>query len=103
MNDQTTDQPPFVIYGKIPKPRPKEPPPTPWKRPSDEVLASNAERLWQWSAARPVIQNGQHTGEWQVSLVNPRKVFARKWIVKPNKESAYEWCMNVEHLQRQNV
>jgi hypothetical protein len=103
MNDQTTDQPPFVIYGKIPNPRPQEPLPAPWKRPSDEVLSSNAEILWTFSAARPVVKNGQHTGEWQVSLVNRRNVFARTWIVKPNKDDAYEWCRKVERLRSRNV
>jgi hypothetical protein len=103
MNDQTTETPPFVIYGKIPEPKPPEPPRTPWKPPSDEVLSSNSERCWQWSAARPVIVNGQATGEWQVSLVNPKKLWVRKWITKPNEDDADEWCRKVERLRSRNI
>jgi hypothetical protein len=103
MNDDEIYKPAFVIHGKIPKPKPPEPIPVPRKPPSDEVLSSNNERCWQWSAARPVILNGQETGEWQVSLVNPKKAWVRKWIVKPNEDDAYDWCRKVERLRSRKV
>ncbi len=103
MTDDEIYKPAFVIHGKIPEPKPPAPPRTPWKPPSDEVLSSSRERCWRWAAARPVIVDGQPTGEWQVSLVNPQKVFARKWITKPNEDDAFNWCMKVERLRNTNV
>jgi hypothetical protein len=103
MTDDEIYKPAFVIHGKIPTPKPPEQPRTPWKSPSDEVLSSSSERCWKWAAARPVIVNGQPTGEWQVSLLNPQKLFARKWIVKPNEDVADEWCRKVERLRSKNV
>ena len=103
MTDDDIYKPAFVIHGKIPQPKPPEPGALPRKPPTDEVLSSNNERCWQWSAARPVIVNGEHTGEWQVSLVNPQKLWVRKWITKPNEDVADEWCRKVERLRSRNV
>jgi hypothetical protein len=35
--------------------------------------------------------------------VNPKKLWVRKWITKPNEDVADEWCMKVERLRSQNV
>lgn len=96
----------FVLYpctGPIPERKPPEPAPQPWKQPSDEVISSNAERCWSYSAARPVVRNGKHTGEWQVSVVNPRNCFNRRWIVKPNQDEADDWCRRVEAYMSKKI
>jgi len=80
MNDDVYE-PAFVIHGKIPERKPSEPPPTPRRQPSDEVLAGNAERVYEYAAARPVflMENLLANGRFQPCDTRTIRLVVGSW------------------------
>ncbi len=97
------DQPGFIIFGPIPTPKPVPPPPPPRKEPSDDFLSRHSQRSLRYAAFRPVIKDGEPTGEWLVSLISPDELLGGKWIVKPNQDEAYDWCVRADKVMRQKM
>ena len=100
MTIEITETEGFVIWGKIPDPKPPAPPPPPPPKPySDAFLASANTCQYDLGnrhtgLIRPIFCDGVETGQWVACRLRSRydsPGITAPWKAFGSKDEAYEW------------
>jgi hypothetical protein len=100
MTIETTETEGFVIWGKIPDPKPPAPPPPPPPKPHSDTFLARANE-WQYDLGnghtgliRPIFRDGVESGRWAACRLRSRydsPGITTPWRGFASKDEAYEW------------